>query len=81
VTNAVLPCTDVRVVQVKSEVPLLDVSSLLQRMRLHEGHSISAAALARSLDKVHDGAFLYAVRQACGRLLVGGSDGTVSLWS
>jgi hypothetical protein len=35
---------------------MLDVSSLLQRIRLHEGHIISSAALARSLDKVHDGA-------------------------
>ena len=43
---------------------MLDVSSLLQRMRLHEGHSISSAALARSLDKVHDGAFLYAARRS-----------------
>jgi WD40 repeat protein len=82
--------------QVKNGVAVFDVSSLLQRMRLHEGHSISTAALAHSLDKVHDGAFLYAalfskcifvtlyryaVRQACGRLLVGGADGVVSLWS
>ncbi len=57
------------------------MSSLLQRMRLHEGHSVSSAALALSIDKVHDGAFLHAVRQACGRLLIGGSDGVVSLWS
>jgi hypothetical protein len=75
------PDADSCVLQVKSGVTQFDVSSLLQRMRLHEGHSVSAAALARSLDKVHDGAFLYAVRQACGRLLVGGSDGAVSLWS
>jgi hypothetical protein len=50
-------------------------------MRLHEGHCISSAALAQSLDKAHDGAFLHAVRQASGRLLVGGSDGVVSIWS
>jgi hypothetical protein len=67
--------------QVRNGTTLFDVSSLLQRMRLHEGHSISSAALARSIDKVNDGAFLYAVRQAGGRLLVGGSDGVVSLWS
>jgi hypothetical protein len=30
---------------------------------------------------VHDGAFLNCVRQACGRLLVGGGDGVISLWS
>ena len=49
-------------------------------MRLREGCNISAAALPRSIDKVNDGAFLYAVRQAGGRLFVGGSDGVVSLW-
>ena len=67
--------------QVRSGVTLFDVSSLLQRMRLHEGHSVSSAALARSIEKANDGHFLYAVRQAGGRLLVGGADGNVSLWS
>jgi isochorismate synthase EntC len=66
--------------QVRAGVALFDVSSLLQRMRLREGCNISAAALTRSIDKVNHGAFLYAVRQAGGRLFVGGSDGVVSLW-
>jgi len=53
-----MPFAHAFLLQVRNGITQFDVSSLLQRMRLHEGHSISSCALARSIDNAHDGHFL-----------------------